>query len=208
MIQGASVFGLWIITAVIGLFAASMAMGLAKRQSGFVLFAVAVLALNLFYGHWRLATAPKGEIVRVGLAGDDSLVRDGLKNDEIKTLAITKAYAAAGRNLAQQEAALIVFPEKIAVLRPAWTSAVHAEFETLAHIGHALVVVGFEERDTERRNKALVYFANGAAPQSYTKRQLVRPHGRCHLQGHGFSRTAAQRCHPRAHALCRTRLGF
>jgi apolipoprotein N-acyltransferase len=173
MIQGASVFGLWAITAVMGLFAAGLAMGLAKRQASFVLFAAAVLALNLGYGHWRLATAPKGTIVRVGLAGNDSLIGAGLKDDEAQALAVAKAYAAAGRSLAQQEANLIVFPEKIAVLRPTWAGPVNAEFETLAHIGHALVVVGVDARGTDRQNQALVYFANGATPQSYSKRRLV-----------------------------------
>jgi len=181
MVQSASVFGLWIITAVMGLFAAGLAMGLARRQAGFAVFAVAILALNLFYGHWRMANAPKGEIVRVGLAGDDGLIASGLKDDEARTLAVTKAYAAAGKILAQQEANLIVFPEKIAVVRSVWRSTVNAEFETLAHIGHALVVVGVDERagakdrakDSPRQNNALIYFANGAMPQSYTKRRLV-----------------------------------
>lgn len=173
MIQGASVFGIWIITAVMGLFAAGVAMALAKRQREFAIFAVAVLVVNLGYGHWRLASAPKGEIVRVGLAGDDDLIGAGLKDDEAKALAVMKAYAAAGRALAQQEANVIVFPEKIAVVRPAWRSAINAEFETLAHIGHALVVVGVDERAPDRQNNALVFFANGAVPQSYSKRRLV-----------------------------------
>jgi apolipoprotein N-acyltransferase len=161
-----------------GLFAAGLAMGAARRQAGYALFAVAILALNLGYGHWRMASAPKTESLRVGLAGDDSLVGKGLKDDEASALAVAKAYAAAGRTLAQQEANLIVFPEKIAVVRPAWRGAINAEFETLAHIGHALVVVGVDERgadrqNTDRLNNALVYFANGAMPQSYTKRRLV-----------------------------------
>ncbi len=173
MIQGASVFGLWIITAVMGLFAAAMAMGFARRKAGYALFAVAVVALNLFYGHWRMASAPKGPLVRVGLAGDEALIGTGLKDDEAQALAVVKAYAAAGRSLAQQDANLIVFPEKIAVLRPAWRGAVNAEFETLAHIGHALVVAGVDERGSARQNNALVYFANGVAPESYSKRRLV-----------------------------------
>ena len=173
MIQGASVFGIWIITAVMGLVAAALAMGLARRQAAYALFAVAVLALNLGYGQWRIANAPKGEIVRVGLAGDDALIGAGLKDDEASALAVAKAYAAAGRSLAQQGATLIVFPEKIAVLRPAWMSAFHMEFETSAHSSHALVVVGVDTRYAQRQNNALLYFADGAAPQIYSKRRLV-----------------------------------
>jgi len=173
MIQGAAVFGIWAITAVMGLFAAAAAMFAATRQRSFAIFALAVLVLNIGYGHFRMATAPQTETVRVGLAGNDALVRAGLKDDEVSALAVVKAYAEAGRRLAQQNANVIVFPEKIAVLRPAWRSAVNAEFETVAHMGHALVAAGFDERGVTRQNNALVFFANGAAPQTYTKRRLV-----------------------------------
>ncbi len=173
MIQGVSVFGIWIITAVMGLFAAAMAMGLVRHKTGYVLLAVAVLVFNLGYGQWRLASAPQGAVVHVGLAGDDGLIGAGLKDDEASALSVAKAYAAAGRSLAQQNAAVIVFPEKIAVVRPVWASAVDTTFETLAHSSHALVVAGVDTRGPERQNKAMVYFADGAAPQSYSKRRLV-----------------------------------
>jgi apolipoprotein N-acyltransferase len=170
MIQGASVFGLWIITAVMGLFAAGLAMGLVKRKAGFALFALAVLVLNLGYGQWRLANAPHGEVVAVGLAGDDALVAAGRKDDETSALAVAKAYAAAEHSLVQQGAKLIVFPEKIAVLRPAWADAMDAVFNSVARNG--LMVVGVDERGVERRNNARVFFAKAQA-QSYSKRRLV-----------------------------------
>ncbi|GAA0552852.1 apolipoprotein N-acyltransferase [Rhizomicrobium palustre] len=173
MIQGASVFGLWAITAVMGLFSAALAMGIARRAQSFALLALAVLALNLGYGHIRMANAPKTESVRVGLAADDSLVRTGLKDDEKSALTVVKAYAQAGKALASQNANLIIFPEKIFVLRPAWKGAVNAEFETLAHMSHAMVVAGADERGEARKNSALVYFSNGMAPESYVKRHLV-----------------------------------
>ncbi|MDR3528127.1 MAG: nitrilase-related carbon-nitrogen hydrolase [Rhizomicrobium sp.] len=172
MIQGASVFGIWIITAVMGLFAAATAMYVVTKKSTFAIFAVAVVTLNLGYGAWRVTSAPQSEVVQVGLAGDDGLIRAGLKDDAASALAVSKAYAAAGRGLAQQGATLIVFPEKIAVVRSAWASAVNGEFANLAS-GHALVVAGVDARGPERKNDALVYFANGAAPQAYSKRHLV-----------------------------------
>lgn len=173
MIQGASVFGIWIITAVMGLFAAAAAMFAATRQRSFAVFALAVLVLNIGYGHWRMSTAPKTETVRVGLAGNDNLVPAGMKDNEASALSVVKAYAEAGRSLALQNANVIVFPEKIAVLRPAWRSTVNAELETVAHMGHALVVAGFDERGINRQNNALIFFANGSAPETYTKRRLV-----------------------------------
>lgn len=173
MIQIASVFGLWGITAVAGLFAAALAMAAATHQRSFAILALAVLALNIGYSHWRMASAPKTATVRVGLAGDDQLIRYGLKDDEASALKVMKAYAEAGRKLANQNAELIVFPEKIAIVRPEWRGSIDAELETLAHTGHAMVVAGFDDRGTMRQNLAEIYFANGTAPQSYSKRRMV-----------------------------------
>jgi apolipoprotein N-acyltransferase len=171
--QIASLFGVAAITCVLGLFAASAAMFAATRQKQFAVLAVAVFALNAGYGVWRMATAPQTQVVHVGLAADDSLIADGVRNTEAAALTVVKAYADAAQSLALKGANLIVFPEKIAVLSPAWRGAVNAELITAAHVGHATIVAGFDERDGSRRNKALVYFANGATPATYTKRKLV-----------------------------------
>lgn len=172
-VQIASLFGIWAITCVIGLFAVSAAMFAATRQKQFVILAVAVFALNAGYGAWRIATAPQTPAVHVGLAADDSLIRDGMKNDEAAALNVVKAYAEAAQSLALKEATLIVFPEKIAVLSPPWRGAAKAELITAAHIGHATIVAGFDQRDATRLNNALIYFANGTTPAAYTKRRLV-----------------------------------
>lgn len=173
MIQSASIFGLWAITFVIALFAASAAMYGAIRQKSFALLAIGLLLINAGYGQWRIASAPKSPVVHVGLAADDSLIRTGQKSDEASAMAVVKAYSAAARTLAVQEANLIIFPEKVAVLQNQWRSAVNAEFETAAHIGHATIVIGFDEPDGTRRNTAQIFFANGAPPQTYVKRRLV-----------------------------------
>jgi apolipoprotein N-acyltransferase len=173
MIQSASVFGLWAVTFVIAFFAASFAMYAAIRQTTFAVLAVAIGILNIGYGQWRIASAPKTPVVHVGLAADDSLIRTGLKDDEASAMAVVKAYSDAARTLAAQEANLIIFPEKVAVLQNQWRSAVDAEFETAAHIGHATIVIGFDDRGDIRRNTAQLFFFNGTPPQTYAKRRLV-----------------------------------
>lgn len=174
MIQSASVFGLWGVTFVVALFAAAGAMFAVTRQHLFALLAAGILALNLGYGAFRIATAPQTPTTGVGLVADDDLVPLRFKADETSALKVVKAYADAARLLAnEQQASLLVFPERVAVLKPEWKSAVNAELETLAHSGHAAVVMGFDERSTPRHNAALYYFANGAAPLSYTKRHLI-----------------------------------
>jgi len=173
LIQAASAAGLWAVTFVIGLFAASAAMFAATRQMQFAVIAVAVFALNAGYGAWRIETAPKSPIVRVGLGADDELIASYAKGDEAGQLATAKAYGEAARKLALGGARLIVFPEKVALLKPEWRGAVMAELETAAHIGHAMIVIGFDDDGTPRRNDALVFFPGGAPPQSYDKRRMV-----------------------------------
>lgn len=173
MIQSASVFGIWGITAVMGLFAAAAGMFFATRQKAFVVVALGILVLNLGYGAWRIAEAPKSEVVRVGLAGSDALVGIGLKDNEASTLNVANAYREAGRKFAGQKLDLIVFPEKIAVLEPKWRDAVNSQLQTLARDSNALVVAGFDDRANGRQNNALIYAPSGAAPTVYTKRHLV-----------------------------------
>jgi apolipoprotein N-acyltransferase len=173
LIQSASVFGLWAVTFILGLFAASAAMYGATRQPQFAVLAVAVFAVNAAYGVWRIDTAPKSEVVHVGLAADDALIGQGLKDNDDDALAVVKAYADAARTLSAQGASLIVFPEKVAKLKPEWLGAAKAELETAAHIGHATVIIGFDDNGAERRNNALVFFGSGAPPQVYSKRRMV-----------------------------------
>lgn len=173
MIQSASVFGLWAVTFAIAFFTASAAMYGVTRQTVFAVLAVGLLVINAGYGRWRMAIAPTTPPTHVGLAADYDLIGTGLRDDETSAMAVVKAYADAAHALSLQGATLIVFPEKVAVLKPHWRGAVNAEFETAAHIGHATIVVGFDEREGTRRNAAQVFFANGTPPQTYVKRRLV-----------------------------------
>ncbi len=173
MIQSASLFGLWAVTFVVAFFAAGAAMYAATRKAQFAIVAALVLAVNIGYGAWRIPSAPDQPVVRVGLAADHALIFTGLKSDQASALAAAKAYGNVALKLARQNASLIVFPEKIAVIEPSWHGAVRAEFETAAHIGHATVIAGFDQRRPQRRNIARIYFPNGTTPQTYVKRRLV-----------------------------------
>ena len=172
-IQSASVFGIWSVTFLLGLVPAGIAAALATRQRAPAALALALMLLNAGYGEWRMATAPKAPTVRVGLAGNDALVPLGLRNDEKSALAVADHYAEAARALSSEGAALVVFPEKIISVSPTWRGAVDAEFETVAHIAHETIVVGVDDHGKERRNEALIYFANGTPPMTYSKRHMV-----------------------------------
>jgi apolipoprotein N-acyltransferase len=173
MIQIASVVGLWGITFVVAFVAAAAAMFAVTRQREFAVLAVGVLALNLGYGAWRIAGAPETPKLTVGLAADDTLVPLRFEEDETSALKVVKAYADAGRTLAAAGARLIVFPERVAVLKSAWRGAANVKLETVARTGQAAMVMGFDDRGSPRQNAAFYYFANGADPVPYAKRHLI-----------------------------------
>ena len=169
MVQIASVFGLWGITFVVALFAAAAAMAIATRQRVFALLAVGVVTLNLGFGVWRIETAPETPLVPVAAGANDALVPLRFKDDAVSAQKVVDAYAAAGRQLAG--AALIVFPERVAVLKPEW-AVLHDRLRAAAQHSGALVI-GFDDRASPRSNAAYYYFPNGAAPLSYAKRHLI-----------------------------------
>jgi len=173
LIQGASVFGVWVVTFLIGIVSAGLAMSLKTKRVPFAVLAIALFVANAGYGTWRIVTAPKTPVVHVGLGVDDALADASFKADEKTALGAMSAYADAARTLAAQGASLIVFPEKVAVLEPEWRGAVRAEFETVAHLTQTTIVIGFDDRGALRQNNALIFFGNGAPPQIYTKRRLV-----------------------------------
>jgi apolipoprotein N-acyltransferase len=173
LIQGASLFGLWVVTFLIGFVSAGLAMSLATKNPRPAVFALVLFAANAGYGCWRIAEAPRAQTMRVGLAADDSLASASFRPDEKTALDAVRVYAAAARTLAEQGATLIVFPEKLAILEPAWRGAALAELETAAHVTHTTIVVGFDDRAAERQNNSLIFFANGSPPALYTKRHLM-----------------------------------
>ena len=173
LIQGASLFGLWVVTFLIGFVSAGLAMSLATKNARPAVLAVVLFAVNAGFGVWRIAEAPHGQTLHIGLGVDDALASASFRPDEKTALEAVRVYAAATRTLAERGARFIVFPEKLAILEPAWRGAVLAELETAAHVTHTTIVVGFDDRTAERQNNALIFFANGSPPALYTKRHLM-----------------------------------
>jgi apolipoprotein N-acyltransferase len=171
MVQIASLVGLWGVSLVVALVAAAAAMAVATRQRTFVWLALGVLALNLGYGAWRIETAPRTTPITIGLAADDDLVPLRFKNDAASALKVVDAYTAAAQRLAGSS--LIVFPERVAVLKPEWQERFHASLRHLAVSRSAAVVIGVDDRAVPRSNAAYFYFSNGAPPLTYAKRHLI-----------------------------------
>jgi apolipoprotein N-acyltransferase len=170
-IQGASVLGPWIITFLLGFVAAGIAMSLRKRQWTPVLAAAILFASNASFGLWRLSDAAYTPVTRIGLAADDSLIGAARRPGGAQIVA--SAYANAARLLAHQGATLIVFPEKLAALKEQQGAPALELLRVAAHDTHTTIVIGFDAQGSERRNEALVFAPDGAAPRAYFKRHMA-----------------------------------
>jgi len=172
LIQSASVFGLWIITFALVFFSSAIALAIARRQATPAIAAVLFFAANAGYGCARLYTAHSGELVRVGLAADDRFPFP--VNEQAEADKAVNSYGNEVRLLAEDGVRLVVFPEKIAALSPAWRAAVIAKLGQAARETNTTVVMGFDDRAAGmRRNNALVFTPADTAPREYDKRHLV-----------------------------------
>ena len=172
LIQGASVFGLWIVTFLLGFVPASLAMSLRTRRMLPAILALLAFGANLSFGAWRIGHASSESVTRVGLGADDSHWRASFAADATDALNAIDAYAAAARGMAAQGATLIVFPEKIAILMPAWRDEAITRIRASAGDTGATIVVGFDDRGDTRMNEALIITPRRPA-QIYLKRHFV-----------------------------------
>jgi len=173
LIQGASVFGLWIITFLLGLIPAGIAMGLQKRSATPAIVAIMFFALNAGFGIFRISYGDETRPVRVGLAADDALGAASFQANAKAALDAVGRYTAVARELSEQGARLIVFPEKVAVLQSAWRADAISVLDATAHASGATIVIGFDDQGDLRRNEALIFAANDAEPLLYFKRHMV-----------------------------------
>lgn len=172
-IQSASLFGLWAITFLLGFVSAGLAMALTRRRWRPAVLALALFAANAGFGALRMAAARPSSTVHVGLAGDDALVRKGLRSDAASAQQVAAMYAQTARSLAARGARLIVFPERAATLQPAWRSAIVHTLSGAAQQTQATIVIGFADDDAGPRNDAYVFSSHEPAPLIYHKRHLV-----------------------------------
>ena len=174
MIQLASIFGLWIVTFLLGLVPAGIALSLRKRTLLPAGLALLALVTNAGYGAWRLSHSGEGAITRIGLAGDDSVSAAATMKRPELALAAASDYAYAAQSLAQIGARFIVFPEKVArLMAPATRDAVDAILRDAARRTQATIVIGFDDRIGTPRNEARVYAPDGSPPAIYDKRHFV-----------------------------------
>ena len=171
LIQSAALFGFSSVTFLLCLTANGVALALSSRRQApaLVVIVASAFALNLGWGALRLHEA-LGASVRVAAAAKDQSDTQ-LVRDETYWRAVTEAYAAGARRLAQAGASTIVLPEKLATLTPEWRGPVLAPLATAAREARVRIVAGFDDEDTNH-NRAIVFDPDGTV-STYDKRRLV-----------------------------------
>lgn len=172
LVQTASLFGFSGVTFIIGAFAATMAAAARERSVGAALLGIALFAANAGYGAWRM-TAPLNDTMRVALIAGDDAVGQVWEADQASAREVIGAYAREVQRLQGEQIELIVLPENLMRLDPAWREEALSPLVEAAQALGTDIVMGFNtELDGARRNVAWVARANGQTFY-YTKRQLV-----------------------------------
>ena len=172
LIQGASLLGPWFITFLLCFVASCTALALVNRKQGMLIggIGIAAFSLNLAFGSARLLE-PRTDSERVAVAAID-LPDRGYPSNRDAWVGLAMEYATRARELATQGATTIVFPEKLALLRPEWREAVLAPIALAAREAGVRIVAGFEDQGFNARNIALTFWPNGAV-STYVKRRLI-----------------------------------
>ena len=173
LVQSASVFGMWIVTFLLGLVPAGLAMSLARRRFMPAALATVVFAANAGFGAFTLSRAQDTTSERIGLGSDDSISLRATRSAS-QQLAVAKRYADAARALARGGAHLVVFPEKVSFLSMQSRTPVLTILRTAAHASHTTIIIGFDDRTAEPRNEAIVFPPDGTEPSFYFKRHMVQ----------------------------------
>jgi len=171
LIQTASLVGFTGITFLMGFVAAGIALALRMRAALPAALAVAVFAANAGFGYVRMSAPPDGHI-RVGLVDTDTRVHAIFRDDAKLTLQTIDAYTVEMSKL--KDVRLIVLPENLARVMPAWRDEAAGRLVVAADKANATIVAGFNDwSDGKRHNMAFAATVGGEMPQAYIKRHLV-----------------------------------
>jgi apolipoprotein N-acyltransferase len=193
-LQLASVTGPWGITFLLLAFSAALALAIHlrivahARAHRIIGTTLAVVVAVLIFGTVRLLIPTGGTPVKVGLVAADG-AHEHTASAGADADRLFDAYANAVAQLAAQGAAVVVLPEKTAVVVDPDTGRVDDVLESIADRAHARLVVGVlrlvppsaasPERVaghplTVRYNEARIY-TPGAPVESYNKEHMLPP---------------------------------
>jgi apolipoprotein N-acyltransferase len=159
---------------LLGAVAAGIAASLRSKSPVPALVAVAFFAANTAFGDVRMS-APPGNTLRVALIDSDDAVGETQRDDKAATLKAFDAYAAEIEKLRGKNVKLIVLPEDIGWVGPAWRGEVQATLAKAATIADATLVAGANASvDGAQRNVSWAFTPGDGTPVTYQKRRLIQ----------------------------------
>jgi len=173
LMQTAALVGFLGITFLMGAVAAGLALTLRTRDPVPACIAVALFAINAGFGTWRMSE-PAKSTMRVALIESDDTVGRFQRDNRDATFKAIDAYAAQIAKLKDSKVQLIVLPENISRVAPAWRDEAQMKFAGALAGSNATLVVGFNTFiDGAQRNVSWAYTSGAKTPVTYEKRRLV-----------------------------------
>ena len=173
LIQGAALVGFLGITFLLGLVAAGLAFSLRHRNPVPMAVAAALLAANATYGVWRMAGSPAGH-VRVALVDSNDTMGPVVRSDRTAAIKDIDAYVSEIEKLRGTGVRLIVLPENIVQIAPAWRGDAETKLAGAANQLGTTIVAGFNtEIGGKQRNVSWAFAPGATRPATYIKRRLV-----------------------------------
>jgi apolipoprotein N-acyltransferase len=173
LMQTASLIGFLGVTFLLGAVSAGIAASLRTRTAAPAAIAILLFAANAGFGYWRMQAPPESHL-RVALIESNDTIGGIRRADRTATLKAVDAYAAEIEKLRGREVALIMMPENLAMLEPAYRDEAEATLGRAAHDAGATLVAGFNTFiDGAERNVSLAFAPDAPRPMTYLKRRLV-----------------------------------
>ena len=178
VIQIASITGIWGITFIVALFAATLAIllsGMGKpRQRRALAVTVGVLVCAVFlFGEWRLRSNPSAQSVTVTLIAKDVPMSVYLGSEQ-QALELLHEYADEVRRATPAGTDVVVLPEKIGRVSENALAEVDALFSSAATATHAAIDLGLVRRTAAGAfNSSRFYSPIGKLEANYDKHHLL-----------------------------------
>jgi len=178
LIQITSITGIWSLSFIVFLFAATCGAllsggGLRSHRTIVALTTGGIACLILLFGVWRLRSAPGGEPVSISLLAKDVPMSVYVGPEE-QGLAVLREYADAIRHVTSPGTQVIVLPEKIARVTESALPQVDAMFSDAATAVHSAIVLGVVRKGNGGGfNSARYYSADGTLGANYDKHHLL-----------------------------------
>ena len=178
LIQIASITGIWSITFIVFLFAATIAIlvsntGNARQRCALAITVGAIVCAVLLFGEFRLNSIPSGQSVAVTLIAKD-VPLSAYHGSEEQALARFHEYADEARRDTLPGNDVVVLPEKISRISERALPEVDALFSTAAIATHSGIVLGLVRKTLNGAfNSSRFYSRDGKLEANYDKQHLI-----------------------------------